>query len=186
MGGTVSEERRQQAVSEGARDPLSVAEGSVSRETLSLYEFGPFRLDPGERKLMRGKEIVPLTPKAFDTLLLLVRNSGHLLEKDDLIRTLWPGAFVEEGSLSNNIFLLRKALGGGDTEFIETVPRRGYRFVGAVRQFPPAAAAHPEKLTEEGAPGIALLPAKSRRTWRSRAGPWIAAVALLALLASAL
>jgi TolB-like protein/DNA-binding winged helix-turn-helix (wHTH) protein len=180
----VNEESRQQAASQGIRDPVSVAGGSASRETLYLYEFGPFRLDPAERKLMRGKEIVPLTPKAFDTLHLLVRNSGHLLEKDDLIRILWPDAFVEEGSLSNNIFLLRKAL-GGDPEFIETVPRRGYRFVGAVRQFPSAATAHLEKQPEVGTPGIALLPAKSRRTWRSRAGPGIAAVALLALLASA-
>jgi Tol biopolymer transport system component len=65
----------------------------------------------------------------------MVRNSGHLLEKDELMRTLWPDVFVEEGSLSNNIFLLRKAL-GEETAFIETVPKRGYRFIGAVRRFP--------------------------------------------------
>src|SRR6202035_2848644 len=102
-----------------------------------IYEFGPSRLDPAERKLLRGNEMVALTPKAFDTLHLLVRNSGHLLEKDELIRMLWPDTFVEEGSLSNNIFLLRKAL-GEDPAFIETVPRRGYRFIGGVRQFPGA------------------------------------------------
>jgi DNA-binding winged helix-turn-helix (wHTH) protein len=95
--------------------------------------------------LLRGNEIVALTPKAFDTLHLLVRNSGRLLEKDDLIRILWPDTFVEEGSLSNHIFLLRKAL-GEDLAFIETVPRRGYRFVGAVRQFPLAAPASTEPL----------------------------------------
>ena len=156
----------------------------MSQETLWLYEFGPFRLDPVERKLMRGKETVPLTPKAFDTLLLLVRNSGHLLEKDDLIRMLWPDTFVEEGSLSNNIFLLRKVL-GGDPAFIETVPRRGYRFVGALRQFPHAAPAHLEELPEVGATGIASLRVKPRRTWLSRAGLGIAAVALLAALAAA-
>jgi TolB-like protein/DNA-binding winged helix-turn-helix (wHTH) protein/Tfp pilus assembly protein PilF len=100
-----------------------------------FYEFGPFRLEPHERRLLRGNEIVALTPKALDTLLLLVRNSGHLLEKDDLIRMLWPDTFVEEGSLSNHIFLLRKAL-GDDPEYIETVPRRGYRFVGSVHQLP--------------------------------------------------
>lgn len=60
---------------------------------------------------MRGNEMLTLTPKAFDTLLLLVRNSGHLLEKDELIATLWPDTFVEKGSLSNNVFLLRKILG---------------------------------------------------------------------------
>jgi DNA-binding winged helix-turn-helix (wHTH) protein len=85
-----------------------------------------------------------LTPKTFDTLVVLVRNSGHLLEKDDLIRMLWPDSFVEEGSLSNNIFLLRKAL-GEDPAFIETVPRRGYRFTGAVRQLPPRCIETPRK-----------------------------------------
>jgi DNA-binding winged helix-turn-helix (wHTH) protein len=121
----VSEESPRRAASEGLRDSPAVAKVTPSRETLRIYEFGPFRLDPIEHKLLRGNEIVALTPKAFDTLLLLVRNSGHLMEKDDLIRMLWPDSFVEEGSLSNNIFLLRKAL-GEDSEFIETVPRRGY------------------------------------------------------------
>jgi DNA-binding response OmpR family regulator len=65
----------------GIRNSLSVARETVNRETPQLYEFGPFHLDPNERKLLRGSEIVELTPKAFDTLLLLVRNSGHLLEK---------------------------------------------------------------------------------------------------------
>jgi len=110
-----------------------------SRETPNsiplIYEFGPFRLEPAERRLLRGGETVTLTPKAFDTLHLLVRNGGHLVDKDKLIRTLWPDTFVEEGSLSNNIFLLRKAL-GEDAPYIETVPRKGYRFVGAVRQMP--------------------------------------------------
>ena len=122
-------------------DSLSLARRTSNRDTPGLYEFGPFRLDSTERKLLRGKQIVLLTPKAFDTLLLLVRNCGHLMEKDELIRTLWPDSFVEEGSLSNNIFLLRKAL-GGDPVFIETVPGRGYRFVGAVRQLPHAASAN--------------------------------------------
>ena len=96
----------------------------MNRDTPELYEFGPFRLEPDERKLLRGNEIVELTPKAFDTLLLLVRNSGHLLEKDELINMLWPETFVEEGSLSNNIFLLRKALGED--------PRSLKRFPGGV------------------------------------------------------
>lgn len=115
-----------------SRDSLVVGRDREKRE---LYEFGPFHLEPAERKLLRGNEVVVLTPKAFDTLVLLVRNSGHLLEKDELIRMLWPDSFVEEGNLSNNIFVLRKAL-GENPAYIETVPKRGYRFVGAVRQLP--------------------------------------------------
>jgi TolB-like protein/DNA-binding winged helix-turn-helix (wHTH) protein/tetratricopeptide (TPR) repeat protein len=165
-------------------DSLSVAGETVNRDTPQIYEFGPFRLEPAERKLLRDSEIVELTPKAFDTLLLLVRNSGRLLGKDELISRVWPETFVEEGSLSNNIFVLRKAL-GENPSYIETVPRRGYRFIGAVRQFPPAAPTHPEKPPEVGAPGILPLLAKARRPWRSRTALGIAAVALLASLASA-
>ena len=115
------------------RDSLLVASKAANREKPQIYEFGPFRLEPSERKLLRGNEIVALTPKAFDTLLLLVRNSGHLMEKDELLRMLWPDSFVEEGSLSNNIFMLRKAL-GEDPPFIETVPRQGYRFIALVEK----------------------------------------------------
>jgi TolB-like protein/DNA-binding winged helix-turn-helix (wHTH) protein len=180
----VSEETRRRTASEGLRDSSSAAKEKPSRETLRLYEFGPFRLDPAERKLLRGNEIVALTPKAFDTLHLLVRNSGRVLEKEELIGMLWPDTFVEEGSLSNHIFLLRKAL-GEDPGFIETVPRRGYRFVGGVRQFPVAATTHLEKPSEVGAPIIASLPAKARRSWRSRAALGIAAIAVVASLAVA-
>jgi len=180
----MSDEIGQRAASDGFRDSPSVAKETPTQETLRLYEFGPFRMDPAERKLLRGNEIVLLTPKVFDTLLLLVGNSGHLLEKDELISMLWPDSFVEEGSLSNNIFLLRKAL-GEDPAYIETVPRRGYRFVGAVRQFPRAAPAPLENPLEVGAPGIASPPAKAQRPWPSRAALGIAAVALLASLASA-
>ena len=140
----MSEKTRPRATSEGLSDSPSGAKQTPGSERLRLYEFGPFRLDPTERTLLRGSEIVPLTPKAFDTLLLLVRNSGHVLEKDEMIRALWPDTFVEEGSLSNNIFLLRKAL-GENPAFIETVPRRGYRFVGAVLQLPHAAPGHLEQ-----------------------------------------
>ena len=180
----MGDETGHRAAPDGFRDSPSAAREAPSQETARLYEFGPFHLDPAERKLLRGNEIVVLTPKAFDTLVLLVRNSGHLLEKDELIAKLWPDTFVEEGSLSNNIFLLRKAL-GEDPAFIETVPRRGYRFVGAVRQFPRAATPGLEKLADVGAPGIAPLPAKARWQRRSRAGLGTAAAALLATLAAA-
>src|SRR5246500_6019628 len=126
------------------RESFLAARDSTDRDRQELYEFGPFRLDPAEQKLRRGNEVVVLTPKAFDTLVLLVRNSGHLLEKDELIRALWPGSFVEEGNLTNNISLLRKAL-GDDSPYIETVPKRGYRFVGAVHQLPTPPVRHQEK-----------------------------------------
>jgi DNA-binding winged helix-turn-helix (wHTH) protein/Tol biopolymer transport system component len=128
----VSEEVHRQPTSEGLSDSAVVTNGAPSQSL--IYVFGPFRLDPVERKLLRGDEIVVLTPKAFDTLVLLVRNHGRVLEKEELIRLLWPDTFVEEGSLTNHIFLLRKAL--GENGFIETVPRQGYRFVGAVKQLP--------------------------------------------------
>lgn len=107
----------------------------MSKQPLHLYEFGPFHLNAGERLLLRGHQVVPLTPKVFDTLLALVEHHGHVLEKDELMKTLWPDSFVEESSLSQNISLLRKALGEGNSErqYIETIPRRGYRFVADVR-----------------------------------------------------
>src|SRR5258708_7444251 len=112
----------------------------MSLEENHFYEFGPFRIDSVERRLMRGEEPVPLTPKAYETLLLLVENAGRGLEKDELLRHVWPDTFVEEGSLTRAIYVLRKALGDGDGIYIETLPKRGYRFVAPVRQFPLAAA----------------------------------------------
>lgn len=99
-----------------------------------LYEFGPFRLDPGERRLLRDGEPVALTPKCFDLLVMFVGNSGHLLEKAELLERLWPGQFVEEANLSFNVSSLRKALGEGrdGQHFIETVPKKGFRFVARV------------------------------------------------------
>jgi TolB-like protein/DNA-binding winged helix-turn-helix (wHTH) protein/Flp pilus assembly protein TadD len=180
----VSEETPRRVAPGGFHDSPPAANETPGRESPRLYEFGPFHLDPAERKLLRSNEIVALTPKAFDTLVLLVRNSGHLMEKEKLIGMLWPNTFVEEGSLSNAIFLLRKAL-GEDPAFIETVPRRGYRFTGAVRQFPGATTTTlPEMAPEAGTPGSASL-AKARWPWRSRAALGIVAAALLASLVAA-
>lgn len=99
------------------------------------YEFGRFRLNSAERVLLRDGEPVSLTPKVFDILVVLVENGGRVVEKDDLMKRVWPNTFVEEGNLTQNISLLRKALGEtpNGVQFVETVPRRGYRFVGAVR-----------------------------------------------------
>jgi Tol biopolymer transport system component/DNA-binding winged helix-turn-helix (wHTH) protein len=99
------------------------------------YEFGPYALDARERWLKRDGQLIALTPRAFDTLLLLVRNSGHLVTREELMSVVWGGAFVEEGNLTVTISMLRKALsdGAGETAFIETVPKLGYRFVPQVR-----------------------------------------------------
>src|SRR5262244_261733 len=106
---------------------------AMSRKARQFYQFGPFRIDVAERLLRLEGENVTLTPKAFDLLLLLVENQGHLLEKDDLMKTLWPDTFVEEANLSNNVSQLRKVLSADSThQYIETVPRRGYRFVAKV------------------------------------------------------
>jgi DNA-binding winged helix-turn-helix (wHTH) protein/tetratricopeptide (TPR) repeat protein len=104
-----------------------------------FYQFGPFLLDPAERILTRAGTPVPLTPKAFDTLLVLVRHSSHIVEKEELFKEVWPDTFVEDGNLAVNIFALRKALGRADGggEYIETIPKRGYRFTGRVRESVP-------------------------------------------------
>jgi len=98
------------------------------------YEFGPFRLEATERRLLRDGKPVPLTAKVFDILLVLVQNHGHLLEKNELMQAVWPDSFVEDGNLTRSVSTLRKALGESDGEYIETVPKRGYRFVAAVRE----------------------------------------------------
>src|SRR5262245_6081126 len=106
----------------------------MNSQSMHIYEFGPFRLDPAERLLLRDGAAVPLTPKVFDLLHALVERPGHLLEKDELMKVVWPDTIVEEGNLSNNISILRKTLGANGEQFIETVPKRGYRFVASVRE----------------------------------------------------
>src|SRR5438128_576693 len=103
-----------------------------------LYEFGSFRLDPQERLLWQAGEIVWLTPKAFDTLLALLEKSGQVLSKDELMNRIWPNTYVEEANLAQNISTLRKALGESTdgVKYIETLPRRGYRFIAPVQKVP--------------------------------------------------
>jgi Tol biopolymer transport system component/DNA-binding winged helix-turn-helix (wHTH) protein len=107
----------------------------MSEQNHYIYEFGPFRLDARKRLLMREGEIVPLKPKAFDTLLALVEEGGRILEKDALMRRVWPDTTVEEGNLTFNISSLRKALGDDPRrhEYIVTIPGEGYKFVAGVR-----------------------------------------------------
>src|SRR5262249_58098824 len=107
----------------------------MSGSTNKIFEFGPFRLDCTERLLLRDGQPVPLTVRAFDLLQLLVENRGHLVEKNQLMNQVWAGTFVEEGNVKATVSMLRKALedNHGENRFIETVPRRGYRFVAEVR-----------------------------------------------------
>jgi DNA-binding winged helix-turn-helix (wHTH) protein/esterase/lipase len=103
-------------------------------EVRSAYRFGPFLLDVRERRLSRGGEVIPLRLKVFDTLLVLVENAGRLVTKQELLDTVWPETTVEENNLNHNVSVLRKALGEKATgqQYIETVPRVGYRFAAPV------------------------------------------------------
>lgn len=102
------------------------------------YEFGPFRLEPAERRLARDGKDVRLHPKGFDLLVTLVRRAGSLASKNDLLSTVWPDAQVEEANLATQISHIRQALGDADVprRYVETVPKSGYRFVAPVTVFP--------------------------------------------------
>src|SRR6266496_3416009 len=120
----------------------------MSQSVRHLYEFGPFRLDATERLLLRDEQHVPLTPKAFETLLVLVEHGGHVIDKDELMRKVWPDTFVEEVNLAKNVSSLRKILGAEQSDYyIETIPKRGYRFVAGVRE---VWASEPPSASREG------------------------------------
>jgi len=140
-------------------------------ETKDLYEFGPFRADGRRKSLTRNGELVPLAVKAFDVLYALLQKPGQTVLKDQLMKEVWPDTFVEEGNLTQMVFLVRKALGetDGGQPLIVTVPRQGYQFVGdladpAAEDAPgsastdhPASApiiADPRRLSPEATPGI--------------------------------
>jgi TolB-like protein/DNA-binding winged helix-turn-helix (wHTH) protein/Flp pilus assembly protein TadD len=150
----------------------------MSLNQRELYEFGPFSVDPQERILWRDGKALPATPKVFDTLLVLVRNQGRVLSKDELLEEIWPGTFVEEVNLAVNISTLRKLLGENpqDGRYIVTVPGRGYRFVAAVRETGRTAEegvdgqnkSSPEKFEEVP---HSILPLRSNgRNWATAAG----------------
>jgi len=106
----------------------------------NLYEFDRFRLDPHEGILLSGGQRVRLEPKDLEILLVLVENHGHTVGKEELLEKVWPGTFVEEGNLARHISVLRQALGQTQSgaQYIETVPKRGYRFVAPVHQVDPS------------------------------------------------
>ncbi len=126
-----------------------------------FYEFGPFRLDPVKRRLIRDGEVVPLTPKAFDTLLVLVQQRGKTIEKDDLMNRVWPDAVVEENNLNQNITALRRSLGDSrqKSSYIATIPGLGYRFVAEVQEVEiESAGVAEEKLPPGGSAAEATSP----------------------------
>src|ERR1700683_3033062 len=112
----------------------------MAQDTNEIYELGPFRISAGERVLRREDQIVPLTPRCFDTLLVLARHGGSVVEKQRLMREVWPDSFVDESHLFQNIFFLRKTLGETPegAKYIETIPKRGYRLVVPAAEAVPA------------------------------------------------
>src|SRR5690349_17156153 len=109
---------------------------AAALKTRRFYRFGCFWLNPETRVLLRNGDVVKLPPKAVDTLLVLLQNAGQPVEKEAIIQAVWPDAFVEENNLAHHISVLRKTLGNGENgkAYIETIPKRGYRFAGEVKQ----------------------------------------------------
>jgi DNA-binding winged helix-turn-helix (wHTH) protein/Tol biopolymer transport system component len=152
-----------------------------------IYEFGPFVLDSAQMLLRRGGTVVPLQPRALETLLVLVKRRGEVVSKQQLIDAVWRDSFVEEGNLTQNIFLLRRELGKTPEgeEYIQTLPRRGYRFNAAVREI----ARNGSAGTATGSPALAAVDAKEeparqaggRRNWLFAAGHVLAMLLVLAL-----
>jgi DNA-binding winged helix-turn-helix (wHTH) protein/TolB-like protein/Tfp pilus assembly protein PilF len=151
------------------------------------YAFGPFVLIPSEQRLLRDGVPVRLPRKDFELLVALVEQHGHLLRKEELLRRLWPDAFVEEGNLNKHISLLRKALGEGEqATYVETVPRVGFRFIAPILVMPDAAAAEvgtEGPLVEPESGAVTLVPVPRPRRFGVYA---TAAVALGIVIALAL
>ncbi|KRE87463.1 hypothetical protein ASG75_04875 [Rhodanobacter sp. Soil772] len=144
----------------------------------TLYEFGPFRIDPDQQLLLRDGRAVAVTPKVLEVLLVLVRRSREVVSKDELMRTVWPTTVVEEANLSQSVFMLRKVLGDtrGEQRYIVTLPGRGYRFAAPVRV-----------IAREVAEDVAVAPTPATR--RRRLGSpaiWLVAGGILALAAGAM
>ncbi len=112
-----------------------------------FYEFGPFKIDVANHQMLRDGSPVPVAPKVWDALVIMVESSGRILEKEELMNRLWPDCFVEESNLTQIIFQLRKALGesAAKQQYIETIPKRGYRFVAEIRRVDGQVEAHPNR-----------------------------------------
>jgi len=155
---------------------MSANESPKAKE---LYEFGPFRVDPEKQILQREEEFIPLQPKTFQILLVLIRHNQELVTKEDLMKAVWPDTFVEEANLSRNVFMLRKALGESPPgqRYIITVPGQGYRFAENVRFVPEQQ--------------LSIVAAKHEKveTQLAEAAPWrriaVAAIVVIAVAAAA-
>jgi DNA-binding winged helix-turn-helix (wHTH) protein len=164
----------------------------VALQTGTSYEFGPFRLEPAERRLLRNGQEVPLSPKTFEVLVALVCRAGHLVTKEELLSEVWRGTFVEEANLSYTVSLLRRALqsGADDERYIDTVQKLGYRFSGAVRTLaagdrplePAAALSGAPDGPVEAAPGSTSSNVTGREPWHRHRRWRLAAVAIAALV----
>ncbi len=153
----------------------------MSNNPQAAYEFGRFTLFPAEKRLLCDGKAVALPPKVFDTLVLLVENQGRLIQKEELLQALWPDSFVEEVALAHNISQLRKALGDTTEQprFIETVPKRGYRFIAAVRQVN-------ELAVQVAAPARrGILPSTIQNFRSLRPAVWTAFAAMLVVVGGA-
>ena len=156
---------------------------SVRLKSKHLYRFGPYRLDALERVLLRDGQPITLPPKDLETLFVLVERAGHIVEKEELLEKVWPGVFIEEGNLARHIFNLRQVL--GDTpdgrKYIETIPKRGYRFVAAVHEdSEPAAPPLPAQQASHHVPSTVPVPPGQKRS------PWVWPLALLVLILPAI
>jgi DNA-binding winged helix-turn-helix (wHTH) protein/TolB-like protein len=149
----------------------------MSNQSKEILEFGPFRLEPAEALLTRDGAPVSIPPKVFDLLVYLVTHAGSLVEKEELLKALWPDSFVEEANLTVNIAALRRALGAqpDGSAWIETVPKRGYRFLGSITKV----ADPPEAAVSEPAPPPAATARRAYRRYLATA----AAVLALAIAA---
>ncbi|HXU14543.1 MAG TPA: winged helix-turn-helix domain-containing protein [Terriglobales bacterium] len=145
-------------------------------KTKHIYEFGSYRLDPEEKVLLRDGQAVSIPPKDLETLLVLVEKAGHIVEKEELLQKVWPGVFIEEGNLARHVFNLRQVLGEGPDgrQFIETVPKRGYRFAGLLE-----ARDEPVYIEVAPAPTASQIPLQLRNR-RRKLWPWLLAAVLTA------
>jgi len=164
----------------------------MTQQRKRFCDFGPFRMDRQKRLLVHGSETLPLPPKAFEVLLFLIDNRNRVIEKSEFMKAVWPDSFVEEGNLSQNIFLLRKTFGDGQDgqRYILTVPGVGYRFVPEVtekevaEQQEQAPAQSPATTGPVSAdPGPALPP---RRSPTQRITVYVAALVLVLMIGVAL
>ena len=150
----------------------------MSNRTSQLYDFGPYRLDLARRVFTREGRVVPLAPKTFELLHLLVESAGRAFSKQELMAALWPETFVEEANLSFQISVLRKALGKGGAQLIETVPKHGYRFTADVKAVAPAGE------TAAASAEVAGVPTSAEVRTRRRGATWLVAVGAASVIAT--